>query len=150
MSDDLLELAAELQRKQEPFALATVVRCEAPTSAKPGSKALIRADATVNEEQDIVGFRTLQTSEDAPDEGSAERAQWLAETDVRITSALLTLGRDVPVQMIRVGLPQGTDLYPEISGSHYRCSVRFLIWQDAGTRPVQTNEDVPFTLSTCT
>jgi xanthine dehydrogenase accessory factor len=47
VSDDLLELAAELQRKQEPFALATVVRCEAPTSAKPGSKALIRADATV-------------------------------------------------------------------------------------------------------
>jgi cell division FtsZ-interacting protein ZapD len=47
-------------------------------------------------------------------------------------------------------LPQGTDLYPEISGSHYRCSVRFLIWQDADTRAVQTTEDVPFTLSTCT
>jgi cell division protein ZapD len=62
----------------------------------------------------------------------------------------LTLGRDVPVQMIRVGLPQGTDLYPEISGSHYRCSVRFLIWQDAATRAVQTTEDVAFTLSTCT
>jgi cell division protein ZapD len=62
----------------------------------------------------------------------------------------LTLGRDVPVQMIRIGLPQGTDLYPEISGSHYRVSVRFLIWQDAGTRPVQTTEDVPFTLSICT
>jgi cell division protein ZapD len=62
----------------------------------------------------------------------------------------LTLGRDVPVQMLRIGLPQGTDLYPEISGSHYRCSVRFLIWQDASTRAVQTTEDVPFTLSTCT
>ena len=62
----------------------------------------------------------------------------------------LTLGRDVPVQMIRVGLPQGTDLYPEISGSQYRCSVRFLIWQDAATRAVQTTEDVAFTLSTCT
>lgn len=62
----------------------------------------------------------------------------------------LTLGRDVPVQMVRVGLPQGTDLYPEISGSHYRCSVRFLIWQDAATRAVQTTEDVPFTLATCT
>jgi cell division protein ZapD len=62
----------------------------------------------------------------------------------------LTLGRDVPVQIIRVGLPQGTDLYPEISGSHYRCSVRFLIWQDAATRAVPTTEDVAFTLSTCT
>ncbi len=47
-------------------------------------------------EQDIVSFRTLQTSEDAPDKGgSAERAQWLAESDVRITSALLALGRHV-------------------------------------------------------
>ena len=47
-------------------------------------------------------------------------------------------------------LPPGTDIYPEISGSHYRCSVRFLVWQDAGNRPVQTAEDVHFTLATCT
>ncbi len=39
--------AAELQRAGEAFALATVVRCEAPTSAKPGAKALIREDGTV-------------------------------------------------------------------------------------------------------
>jgi len=47
MSDDLLLLAAELRRHGEPFALATVVRCERPTSAKPGAKALIRQDGTV-------------------------------------------------------------------------------------------------------
>jgi len=47
MSDDILTLAAELHRRGEPFALATVVRCERPTSAKPGAKALIRADGTV-------------------------------------------------------------------------------------------------------
>lgn len=62
----------------------------------------------------------------------------------------LTLDRDVPAQMIRIGLPSGTDIYPEISGSHYRCSVRFLVWQDADNRPVQTTEDVHFTLATCT
>jgi len=62
----------------------------------------------------------------------------------------LTLERDVPVQLIRISLPHGTDLYPEISGSHYRVSMRFLLWQDAETRPVQTTEDVPFTLSLCT
>ena len=62
----------------------------------------------------------------------------------------LALDRDVPAQMIRISLPSGTDLYPEISGSHYRCSVRFLVWQDAGTRPIQTTEDVRFTLTTCT
>jgi cell division protein ZapD len=62
----------------------------------------------------------------------------------------LTLDRDVHVQMIRIVLPQGTDIYPEISGSHYRVSLRFLVWQDAETHPVQTTEDVPFTLSLCT
>jgi cell division protein ZapD len=62
----------------------------------------------------------------------------------------LTLERDVPVQMIRVLLPQGTDLYPQISGSHYRVSLRFLAWQDASTHPVQMADDVPFTLSLCT
>ena len=62
----------------------------------------------------------------------------------------LTLDRDVPAQMIRIALPSGTDIYPEISGSHYRCSVRFLVWQDASTRPIQTTEDVRFTLTTCT
>ncbi|HXD98415.1 MAG TPA: XdhC family protein [Candidatus Acidoferrum sp.] len=47
MADTLLARAAELQRRGEPFALATVVRCEAPTSAKPGAKALVRQDGTV-------------------------------------------------------------------------------------------------------
>jgi xanthine dehydrogenase accessory factor len=40
--------AWELWRRGEPFALASVVRCERPTSAKPGAKALIRQDGTVS------------------------------------------------------------------------------------------------------
>jgi len=44
---DLLALAAELSERGEPFVLATVVRCERPTSAKPGAKALIRQDGSV-------------------------------------------------------------------------------------------------------
>ena len=47
MADELIALAAELQRSGEAFALATVVRCEAPTSAKPGAKALIRENGRV-------------------------------------------------------------------------------------------------------
>ncbi|HEX7213799.1 MAG TPA: XdhC family protein [Methylomirabilota bacterium] len=47
MPDDLLMLAADLRSRGEAFALATVVRCERPTSAKPGAKALIRPDGTV-------------------------------------------------------------------------------------------------------
>ena len=46
MADELLALAAELQRRGEAFALATVVRCEAPTSAKSGAKVLVREDGS--------------------------------------------------------------------------------------------------------
>jgi xanthine dehydrogenase accessory factor len=45
---DLLALAVELRRRGEPFALATVVRCERPTSAKPGAKAIVHRDGTVS------------------------------------------------------------------------------------------------------
>ena len=47
MADDVLALALLLRGRGEPFAVATVVRCERPTSAKPGAKALIRRDGTV-------------------------------------------------------------------------------------------------------
>ena len=47
MTDWLAEAEA-LARRGEPFAVATVVRCERPTSAKPGAKALIRQDGTVS------------------------------------------------------------------------------------------------------
>ena len=47
MTEALLALAADLQRRGEAFTLATVVRAEAPTSAKPGAKALIREDGRV-------------------------------------------------------------------------------------------------------
>ena len=47
MADPLLARAADLERRGEPYVLATVVRCQAPTSAKPGAKALVRADGRV-------------------------------------------------------------------------------------------------------
>jgi xanthine dehydrogenase accessory factor len=48
VTGDWLAEAAALHRQGEPFALATVVRCERPTSAKPGARALIRADGSVS------------------------------------------------------------------------------------------------------
>src|SRR5690349_10634859 len=48
MADDVLALAHALTESGEPFALATIVRCDRPTSAKPGAKALIRTDGTVS------------------------------------------------------------------------------------------------------
>jgi cell division protein ZapD len=62
----------------------------------------------------------------------------------------LALDRGQPVQLIRLSLPHGTSIFPEISGSHHRCSIRFLEWQDAENRPIQTTVDVPFLLTTCT
>ncbi len=43
-ADEVLTRAAELRTRGESFAVATVVRVEPPTSARPGDKALITAD----------------------------------------------------------------------------------------------------------
>lgn len=45
--DEVVISMAELIRAGEPFALATVVRTVAATAAKPGAKALIRADGSM-------------------------------------------------------------------------------------------------------
>jgi xanthine dehydrogenase accessory factor len=44
MAVDPLEIAHSLSKAGRPFVLATVVRCERPTSAKPGAKAIITSD----------------------------------------------------------------------------------------------------------
>jgi xanthine dehydrogenase accessory factor len=48
MTRDPLALAADLRARAVPFALATVVRRERPTSARPGAKAVIHADGSVS------------------------------------------------------------------------------------------------------
>ena len=58
--------------------------------------------------------------------------------------------RDAPIQLLRITLPGDGGLYPEISGSHHRCSIRFLSWVDAENRPLQAPTDVPFVLTCCT
>ncbi len=45
--DPLLERAHALAARGEPFALATVVRVERPASARPGMKAIVLADGTL-------------------------------------------------------------------------------------------------------
>jgi len=62
----------------------------------------------------------------------------------------ITFDRDNPLQLLRISLPAAAGLYPEISGSHYRCNVRFLAWKGLATRSAQTDADVPFLLSCCT
>lgn len=62
----------------------------------------------------------------------------------------LSLDKHVQCQLLRITLPSGSNLYPEISGSHHRCTIRFLKWTDVSVRPAQTDQDVPFLLTTCT
>ena len=62
----------------------------------------------------------------------------------------ITFDRDNPLQLLRISLPASAGLYPEISGSHYRCNVRFLAWKGLEKRSAQTDADVPFVLSCCT
>ena len=61
----------------------------------------------------------------------------------------ITFERDSPSQLLRISLPVSAGLYPEISGSHYRCSVRFLTWNGLAARPTQADNDVPFDLACC-
>ena len=62
----------------------------------------------------------------------------------------IAFDRDMPVQLVRVALPADGGLYPEISGSHYRCSLRFVSWNGLGQRSSQCQDDLSFTLTCCT
>ncbi len=61
----------------------------------------------------------------------------------------ITFERDNPIQLLRISLPAESGIYPEISGSHYRCSVRFLTWNGLMARPTQAERDIPFLLTCC-
>ncbi len=62
----------------------------------------------------------------------------------------LALDKHAHCQLLRITLPFGGELFPEISGSHHRCTIRFLKWTDVSVRAAQTEIDVPFLLTTCT
>ena len=48
IAEDVLDLLKEYEAAGTPCVLATVVRCEAPTSARPGDKAVITADGRLH------------------------------------------------------------------------------------------------------
>lgn len=60
----------------------------------------------------------------------------------------LTLDSQAPVQMVRVELAEGVDLFPEISGHKHRFSIRFMSATET-ERPVQVERDVNFKLTCC-
>ena len=80
---------------------------------------------------------------------------WLTRQNAKRKSELavggifqLQFDRENPCQLLRVTMPCDSPLFPEISGSQHRCTIRFLQWAD-GTRPVHMETDVPFLLTCC-
>src|ERR1700687_4394759 len=61
----------------------------------------------------------------------------------------LQFDRENPCQLVRVTLPADSGLFPEISGSQHRCTIRFLNLTDATSRPAHVEVDVPFLLTCC-
>ncbi len=60
-----------------------------------------------------------------------------------------TMQKDVQYHLLRVILPEDSALYPEISGSQHRFTVRFLEWSTIQRRAVQTGQNVAFQLCVC-
>ena len=60
-----------------------------------------------------------------------------------------TMQKDENCRILRVSLAEGSALFPEISGSQHRFTIRFLEWSTIDSRAVQTGHDVPFQLSIC-
>ena len=56
---------------------------------------------------------------------------------------------DANCRLLRVTLNGDSRLFPEISGSQHRFTVRFLEWSSIDSRAVQTGHDVAFQLSIC-
>ncbi|MEZ5498591.1 MAG: cell division protein ZapD [Steroidobacteraceae bacterium] len=61
----------------------------------------------------------------------------------------INLDRDANLQLLRIAVPRELGLFPEVSGSHYRCSIRFMCWQGLGERSRQYQGDVRFRLISC-
>jgi cell division protein ZapD len=61
----------------------------------------------------------------------------------------ITFERENPLQLLRIALPASMGLYPEVSGSHHRCNMRFLSWKGLAERATQADSDVKFLLTCC-
>ena len=60
-----------------------------------------------------------------------------------------SMQKDESCRILRVSLAEGSPLFPEISGSQHRFTVRFLEWSTVESRAIQTADDVPFKISVC-
>jgi cell division protein ZapD len=61
----------------------------------------------------------------------------------------IALDKDIPYQMLRVTLDKSIHCFAEISGGKHRCSVRFMLPSVSDVRPVQSTDNIIFTLACC-
>ena len=93
-TDAVLDKAQELKASGTPFVLATVVRCESPTSAKPGAKALVTADG------ELIGWigggcaqpAVLDTAKKALKDGQARLIRVSPTKDVQVEAGIIDFG----------------------------------------------------------
>ncbi len=81
---------------------------------------------------------------------------WLAreggQPQERVTRAGVfqhTLDRGEQCRLLRITVPEGSGIYPEISCSQRRFAIRFLTWREISKRPVQIDEETSFLLTCC-
>jgi cell division protein ZapD len=79
---------------------------------------------------------------------------WLMRESAQATEKVAINGmyhhkmqKDSSCRLLRVTLPDDSPLYPEISGSQHRFTIRFLEWSTINRRAVQTGHDVRFRIS---
>jgi xanthine dehydrogenase accessory factor len=92
MRSRLADRAAELVARRQPFVRATVVRAQSPTSARPGDKAIILSDGTI---EGFVGGHCTKES---------------------VRTAAFTTLRDGEAMLLRV-LPDDSAVFPETPGA---------------------------------
>ncbi|HET7467188.1 MAG TPA: XdhC family protein [Candidatus Dormibacteraeota bacterium] len=100
ITDDILDQLREYAAAGTPCVLATVVRCEAPTSARPGDKAIITADGRLRGwiggscSEPVVRREALR----ALDEGTPRLVRIVGDSEVKETRRRgeLTLGTTCP------------------------------------------------------
>jgi len=100
ITDEILDQLREYAEAGTPCALATVVRCEAPTSARPGDKAIITADGRLRGwiggscSEPVVRREALRAIE----EGTPRLVKIVGDSEVKETrhGGELTLGTTCP------------------------------------------------------
>ncbi len=81
---------------------------------------------------------------------------WLIRNSKQSSQQVATKGvyqhamnRETTSALIRLELPAGALLYPEISGGQHRFTVRLMQWNENDARPIQTDQDIEFRLTVC-